>query len=461
MADTRAAALAQRIAADLAGSELAPGLVFASAAELRSRYEANEATLRQAVLILEERGVAFTRRGVGGGLIVGAPDSGAAARTASVYLAFAGATPRDCNTLSRTTNLLTALSARRGLSLEKADNLRAEADRLETGKSSRIAERHAQLRALIAAALGDPVLAFVAQATNQFLMDARPASSDSAVMELMMQDYWRNTRQKLDAYMGGDIAASVRLHEDNIAMNEMELAPDPEAAGQASIRAAAPSRQADAVARALVTSIRKMGWPTGARIGSEPELMERFGVTRAILRQAVRLLELRSAARMQRGPNGGLIVAAPDRQGTIDQVVGHLRDAGATPFQARTFRRELLLSQLGQPDSELSKARLRGLREVANTARNGDVWGAGRDLQTRLLHLAGNPVIEFCGAFLDAFDDSQRAQPAPQDFDYASKLLESLVASLAVHDGGRARRAHLDYTELEERHCNGLPFAVG
>jgi DNA-binding FadR family transcriptional regulator len=458
LADTRAAALAQRIAADLAQSGLAPGLVFASAAELRTRYGANEAALRQAVLILEERGVAFTRRGVGGGLIVGAPDSGAAARAASVYLAFAGATARDCNTVSRTTNLLTALSARRGLNLDKVDNLRAEADRLETGKSSRIAERHARLRALIAAALGDPVLAFVAQATNQFLMDVLPESSDSAVMEVRMLDYWRNTRQKLDAYMGGDIAASVRLHEENIALNETELASDPEAAGQASIRAAAPSRQADAVARALVTTIRKTGWPTGARIGSEPELMARFGVTRAILRQAVRLLELRSAARMQRGPNGGLMVAAPDRQATIDHVIGHLREAGATPFQARTFRRELLLSQLGQPDIELTKAQLKALREAADPARNSDVWSAGRHLQMRLLHLTDNPVIEFCGAFLDAFDDSHRNPPAPQDLDYASKLLEVLVASHVVHDGGRARRAFLDYAELDERHCNDLPI---
>jgi DNA-binding FadR family transcriptional regulator len=427
-------------------------LVFASAADLRGRYGANEATLRQAVLILEERGVAFTRRGVGGGLIVGAPDSGAAARATSVYLAFCGATARDSNTVSRTTNLLTALSARRGLNLHKADNLRAEADRLEASKSGRIAERHAQLRALIAAALGDPVLAFMAQATNQFMMDALPESSDPAVMELRVRDYWRNTRQKLDAYMGGDIAASVRLHEENIAMNETELAPDIEAAGQASIRSAAPSRQADAVARALVTTIRKMGWPTGARIGSEPELMARFGVTRAILRQAVRLLELRSAARMQRGPNGGLMVAAPDRQATIDQVTDHLREAGATPLQARIFRRELLLAHLA--DVTATKAQIRVLRKTADEA-GDDIWGAGRDFQAQLLRLTDNPVVEFCGAFLDAFDDSRREPPT--DGQEAQGLLQALVDAIAGQDVGRARRAFLDYAALEERHCSQSP----
>ena len=455
MADTRAAALAQRIAEDQAQSGLAPGLVYASAAELRSRYGANEATLRQAVLILEERGVAFTRRGVGGGLIVGAPDSSAAARAAAIYLAFAGATPRHCNAISRTTNLLIALSARQGLSLDKADNLRAEASRLEASKSGRIVERHARLRTLIAAALGDPVLAFVAQATNQFLIDSLQEAPDSAATELKMRDYWRNTRQKLDAYMAGDIAASVRLHEENIALTATELAPDPDddVAAQAPVRAATPSRKAEAVARALVAQIRSMGWPVGARIGSEPDLMARFGVTRAILRQAVRLLELRTAARMQRGPNGGLMVTAPDRQAAIDQVVRHLHSAGATPFQARAFRRELLLSQLAAMGDDLTKAQLKSVREAARQAQSKDVWGAGRILQSLLLHLAGNPAIEFYGAFLDALGAGGMAPADPETRQEAARLLDVIAGSLAAQDSGRARRAMLDYLALEEQHC--------
>lgn len=452
MADTRAAALAQRIAEDQVRSGLPAGSVYASAAELRSRYGTNEAILRQAVLILEERGIAFTRRGVGGGLIVGAPDSGAAARTAAVYLAFAGATPPHCNTVSRITNLLTALSARRGLSLDKADNLRAEAGRLEASKSGRLAERHARLRTLIAAALGDPVLAFVAQATNQFLIDTLPDIADPAAMDLRMRDYWANTRQKLDAYMAGDIAASVRLHEENIALNDAELAPGPdrEETAPGASAAAAPSRKAEVVARMLMTEIRRSGWTPGARLGSEPDLMARFGVTRPILRQAVRLLELRSAARMQRGPNGGLMVMAPDRQAAIDQVGGHLREAGATAAQARAYRHELIFSELaGLPDG-LAKAQLKVLRDIVRRSA-ADVWGAGRDLQTRLLEFAGNPVVGFFGACLDAYDLAPPPTPTPEDAEAGAALLRALVGSLEAADSGRARRALIDYLVLEER----------
>lgn len=469
MADTRAAALAQKIAQDQARSGLAPGVVFASAPELRKRYGANEATLRQAVLILEERGVAFTRRGVGGGLIVGAPDSGAAARAAAVYLASAGATPQHCNSVSRTTNLLTALSARRGLSLERADNLRAEADRLEASQSGRVAERHARLRSLIAAALGDPVLAFVAQVTNQFLIDTFPEVQDPAVMDLRMPAYWVNTRQKLDAYMGGDIAGSIRLHEENIALNAAELAPVTEAAAvdQASIRAAPPSRKAEALARALVAETRRLGWPAGARLGSEPELMERYGVTRAILRQAVRLLELRSAARMQRGPNGGLIVTSPDRQRVVDQVLAHLRESGATPLQAQTFRRELLLSQLADLGARLTKAQLRLLRAAPKDG-PVDIWTSGRALQRQLLELTGNPLIQFCGAFLDAFETGGEgvglggsgALGDPNSCADATRLLEVVTASLARQDISRARRALLDYMALEDTHRGAIHTAV-
>ena len=52
----------------------------------------------------------------------------------------------------------------------------------------------------------------------------------------------------------------------------------------------------------------------GDLVGTEPELIEREGVSRALLREAVRLLEHHHIARMRRGPGGGLFVMAPERQ---------------------------------------------------------------------------------------------------------------------------------------------------
>jgi hypothetical protein len=50
-------------------ASLLPGSVFASEQDLQSRSEVGRSVVRLAVRLLEQRGVASMRRGVGGGLI--------------------------------------------------------------------------------------------------------------------------------------------------------------------------------------------------------------------------------------------------------------------------------------------------------------------------------------------------------------------------------------------------------
>jgi DNA-binding FadR family transcriptional regulator len=68
---------------------------------------------------------------------------------------------------------------------------------------------------------------------------------------------------------------------------------------------------AETVARDITQIIVTRGLRPGELVGTEPELIEREGVSRALLREAVRLLEHHQIARMRRGPGGGLFVMAP------------------------------------------------------------------------------------------------------------------------------------------------------
>ncbi len=58
-------------------------------------------------------------------------------------------------------------------------------------------------------------------------------------------------------------------------------------------------------------------WPVGESLGTEPELIARYGVSRATLREAVRQLERHGVARMRRGNNGGLIIEQPARNSAV------------------------------------------------------------------------------------------------------------------------------------------------
>src|ERR1700744_2696952 len=62
----------------------------------------------------------------------------------------------------------------------------------------------------------------------------------------------------------------------------------------------------------------------GDALPAESELMERFGVSRPTLREAIRVLEMESLLRMRRGSRGGALVTAPDPPVAARAVVGLL-----------------------------------------------------------------------------------------------------------------------------------------
>lgn len=69
---------------------------------------------------------------------------------------------------------------------------------------------------------------------------------------------------------------------------------------------------AERIAASLEADVLRAGWPVGKVIGSEDQLIARYGVGRAVIREAIRLAEHRQVVRMRRGRGGGLVVVEPD-----------------------------------------------------------------------------------------------------------------------------------------------------
>src|SRR5215212_5316891 len=95
------------------------------------------------------------------------------------------------------------------------------------------------------------------------------------------------------------------------------------------------------VARRIEAEVLARGWPVGESLGSEPELRVRHGVSRSVLREAVRLVEHHQVARMRRGPGGGLFVTAPDAGPAARAMVIYLEYLGTTVRDLLEARRLL------------------------------------------------------------------------------------------------------------------------
>jgi DNA-binding FadR family transcriptional regulator len=124
------------------------------------------------------------------------------------------------------------------------------------------------------------------------------------------------------------------------------------------------SKLAALTARRIEDEIIARKWPIGEVIGSEADLMARYEVSRAVLREAVRLVEHHGAARMRRGPSGGLVVQAPDVAAAVAAVVLYLEQADTSVddlLYARRILEPVAASLASERISEAGIERLRGV----------------------------------------------------------------------------------------------------
>jgi DNA-binding FadR family transcriptional regulator len=452
-----ASVVARRIEDDVLDRGLPVGAVVGSEAELLGRFGVSRAVLREAVRIVEHGGLARMRRGPGGGLVVAEPQRSAVATAIGIWFSFVGVTIDEI--LEAGVPLLTGACRLAAERVDDAgiDRLRGHLVELEAKPSLR-AQDLTDLDRAIAELSGNPALALFADA----LGDIGLGRSLAAAAEVRPPLAGADAAAQLAGYRG--VAEAIVAGHAGAAQSRMRTVLDAARAGVRGQPERRRRRTADLngnggklgerVAAALRDDIEAAGWPVGDILGSEAALIERYGVSRAVLREAVRILEHHGALRTKRGPGGGLVVSQPDGAAVVRSAQIALEFGGVTTEDLFEARAILEVATAGLAAERCTPEVADGLRrglEVERSGRNAAV--VFHDLHHAFAEAAGNrPLVLFVDVLaaitLSHVRPAQRAaETVAAISDDASRAHTSIVAAITAGDAALAQRRmarHLD-----------------
>ena len=234
--------------------------------------------------------------------------------------------------------------------------------------------------------------------------------------------------------------------------------------------AEANAKRAAKVADLIVEDVMALGWPVGEVLGSEADLLERYQVSRAVFREAVRLVEHEQVARTRRGPGGGLVITEPTMGAVTDAVVLYLHRVDARLdeiFEARIILEEIACQLASERTDENDLAQLRRFTTEEPISAEDDP----RELHALIAAISRNPGLEL---FINVFNRvAQLYSPGWQqklgsamwkDTEHAhAKIAEAIMAGEAGLAKSRMRKhlqAEADFYRRRRHTKQLLPDSV-
>jgi DNA-binding FadR family transcriptional regulator len=173
--------------------------------------------------------------------------------------------------------------------------------------------------------------------------------------------------------------------------------------GRPALRREKPQQIADELRRLIIAG----ELDEGDSLGHESELIERFGVSRPSLREALRILEAEGLITVVRGVHGGARVHHPDRRQAARTAALILQTRNvplADVFEARTIIEPAAVRLVAQARGRRASARqLRVLiGEEAATIEDAVAFGvANAQFHEGLVAMAGNQTLTILAEMLD------------------------------------------------------------
>ena len=427
------------------------GAVLGSEAELLDRYGVSRAVFREAVRLLENREVARTRRGPGGGLVITEPTVDAVIDGVVLYLHRVDA---------RLDEVFEARIVLEGIASELASRRLEEPDliRLRTFLDDGEVDPEQDPRALhnfLAASTHNPGIELFVDVLNRvamlyssgwksFGLEAETAHAHARIAEAVIAGDAATARRRMHTHLEAE-AAYLRGRRSTRQLLPEAILTEKTGSG----------KLAEAVARDIARSLVARDLRPGDLVGAEPELIDAAGVSRAVFREAVRLLEYHQIARMRRGPGGGLFVMEPSVDAVTDVAAIYLarrRMELAQLSELRTAVETTIVELAVERVDEEGRARIKQALEREATSSEEERAQAVHDLHAALAGAASNRVLELIALVLIRLSRVYQVEKlAPKAIDRirAEVMRTHAAIAQAVLDGDKELARHRMHRHLD------------
>lgn len=213
------------------------------------------------------------------------------------------------------------------------------------------------------------------------------------------------------------------------------------------------------LAERIEDEIVEKNWQVGTLLGSESELIEKYGVSRAVFREAMRIVDHHGVAEMRRGPGGGLVVTEPNLGAVVRAVSLQLQYERIRPQDVAESRKVLELSCVRLATERLSPSGAdriedfleRELQRIKQTRQSRRAKGdlPSHDFHLLLAELTGNPALYLFVQMITRVlgEQSPRAKSLDHVAEEVHKVHARIAEAIIARDADAAERRmarHLD-----------------
>jgi DNA-binding FadR family transcriptional regulator len=429
--------VAESLVSEIAHHNFSDGHALGSEAELAARLEVSRWTVREALTILERQGQVDVRPGRYGGIFVAVSTPTAISDSIARYLEFTKVSVREIiDARQLLEDAILGLASQR-LTADDIPALRAsQGNDPPSGVS---AAGFTQYDALLKTARS-PVLHTFTSAVACFGLSAVLRSDlDDQDFSHVMREVRTRRREQIEAVIAGQLRIALQA-EDEILGQIARLLSSSQMPGarlptrrHALQRLAATRRfkRPELLAQQIGSDIVALGWPVGQHLGSEADLLSRYGVSRSTFREAVRSLEQMGVVQMKVGRHSGLKICSPNPASVVRTSCESFRRLGVTRADLHAA-----LVAIGVGAVGLAAARSPDARDL-----RGKLAAPGAQLLNVLGHASGNRILALFLQILNAHLDKDSCQV---DGRQQSSLCEAIDAG----DAPAARRQFLSLVEV-------------